>query len=122
LPNVTPGLTVVASGTDYRPAQLKAQVAAVLARVIREEAGGFGKSASSPAPSGARARLSACVQVLARGQTPRLVDVARYDGRPATVIVVPGARGNRLRVLVVGPGCSAAATDLLASTTIPSGG
>jgi hypothetical protein len=102
---------VVASGTHYRPGLLGAQVKTVLSR-----------PSELPAPSGTSSilrmtSLPSCVAHVAGTQRPRLVDLASYNGRPATVIVLP-AGTNTLRVLVVGPRCSTTVTDLLASTTL----
>lgn len=112
------GYHIVRSGTDYRSGQLGAQVRAVLPRFGGPVAPHASATFNSPAPLTA---LSSCLAHVAGNQRPRLVDVARYNGKPATVIVLP-AGANTLRVLVVGPGCSAAAKDLLASTTLHGAG
>jgi hypothetical protein len=106
---------VVASGTNYRPGQLQAQVSAVLARFGKTPAPKVGGISG---PANGLASLPGCVAHAAGGLRARLVDQARYDGKPATVIAVP-AGPDTLRVLVVGPRCSAAATDLITSTTMP---
>jgi hypothetical protein len=49
--------------------------------------------------------LAECVAHLARDVQPRLVDIARYGGQPAAVIVVPVPGAAKLHVWVVGPGC-----------------
>jgi hypothetical protein len=56
-----------------------------------------------------------------KGQQPRLVDVAQYEGRPATVVVVP-AGAHTLRALVFGQHCPAAGASPLDSTTLLSPG
>ena len=91
-----PAFTVTRSGTLYRRATLAGQVAAV--------------SAASVAGAGARpsARLLGCVLHLA-GVTPELVDRASYQGTAAYVIATTS------RVWVVGPGCSAAQPELIAT-------
>jgi hypothetical protein len=109
---------VIVSGTNYLPGQLQAQVKAVLTRFSKAPAPSPGQATALPSGVG---RLSACVLHVTGGRRARLVDQARYDGKPATVIVVP-AGANTLRVLVAGPRCSAAATDLIASATLPSPG
>ena len=115
-----PGARVVSSGTDYQPGQLKVQVSATLAR--------FGKNAmagASPGPSGA-SRASgavpprlACVSHVPGGTSPILVDQAHYQGRPATVIVVPGATSRTLRALVIAGDCTATTSHVLAIATLP---
>jgi len=107
------GYHVAASGTNYLPGRLGAQVKAVLSRPGR---------LPLPKPNGSssilrRTGLTSCVTHVTGTQRPRLVDLAHYDGRPATVIVLPSG-ANTLRVLVVGPRCSATMTDLLARTTL----
>jgi hypothetical protein len=117
----TASLRIVASGTDYQPGQLKTQVGSTLAR--------FGGKAAAPLPAGegyapstAFPGLRACVLQVAGGQYVELVDRARYEGRPAAIIVIPGARTNTLRVLVVGTPCSAGAPSPILSTLLPSRG
>jgi hypothetical protein len=106
---------LVSSGTNYRTGQLKTQVQATLARVS-------GK-APSPVPALSPATgatiLRSCLGRAVGSQRPRLVDTARYNGRPATIIVVPTAGAKTLRVTVVGPRCSARQTDLITTTIIP---
>ena len=115
-----PGARVVSSGTDYRPGQLKAQVSAALARF-----GGNAIVGPSPGPSGAgRAsgavpRMPACVSHVPGGTRAILVDQAHYQGRPATVIVVPGATSGTLRALVIAGDCTATTSHVLAIATVP---
>jgi hypothetical protein len=109
---------VVTSGTNYRASDLKTQVRATLIRF----------RGAAPAPSGGTARpvpavagVATCLAHVTGGQRPRLVDLARFEGKPATVIVLP-AGAHALRVLVTGRPCSAAGNRLLASTVVPSPG
>jgi hypothetical protein len=106
------GSAVLSSGTNYRTGQLKTQVEAALARA----------TVPSPKPShlvpGATA-LTSCLKRVARNQHPLLVDTARYNGRPATIIVLPTGSAKTRRVVVVGPDCSATQADLITTTTIP---
>jgi hypothetical protein len=128
--------TVTTSGTKYQAATLAAQVRARLA------AGGSlpgglkqAPSASAPAASAAStapaasasssalaassssgapvpAGLRGCVSRLTDGVLPRLVDRATYQGEAAYII----AGSNR--VWVVGLGCTAANTELIASVPL----
>jgi hypothetical protein len=107
---------VITSGTNYLPGQLESQVRAVLNRFSTAESG---PKASAGHAAAAGADLTSCLARVVGNQRPRLIDRARYNGRPATVIVVPTAKANTLRVLVVGTLCSTTADDLLASTTMP---
>jgi hypothetical protein len=64
------------------------------------------------------AQLSGCVQRVAAGRQPLLVDVAGYDGRPATVIVLPGGTGgSALDVWIVGSKCSVDTSDVIKRTS-----
>ena len=105
---------MLSSGTNYRTGQLKTQAAAALASV--------GGTAPNPKPShlvnGATA-LTSCLKRVAENQRPLLVDRARYNGRPATIIVLTTASAKTLRVVVVGPRCSATQTNLITTTFIP---
>jgi hypothetical protein len=112
---------VVSSGTDYQPGRLKAQVSAVLTRQGTGAAEGAGPG---PSPGNLRAspRQPACIPRVTGGKRPLLADLAKYQGRPATVIVVPAGRPGTLRVLVVAGGCTAAKSHILATTTLPAPG
>ncbi|WP_019633665.1 anti-sigma factor family protein [Actinomadura atramentaria] len=98
-----PGWRVVRSGTAYRSATLPAQVAAQLGRT----------PAGAAAPDG---RTADCVTGVAHGRAPALVDVATYDGRPATVIALAGRSGEPADIWVVAPDCSARNPHVLTHT------
>jgi hypothetical protein len=128
----------VATGLNFVPAALAAQVTAVLSQVrykVPEAAPTSGtvpspaatSQAGSSAGSSAGSRfagipltvLDGCVSRIAAGGRVLLVDVAKYQGRPATVIVVaPGASAPR-QVWVVGPACSASRGDVIAHQSMP---
>ena len=126
-PEAAPGalagvLPVVASGTRYRPGHLPAQVGAVLRRQPAP-ASSPSRARTTPAVGGARfVNLAACVDHLARGAQPLLVDLAYYDNHPAAVIVVPGPGTANLHVWVVGPDCSAQGGDVIAHVFMPAPG
>ncbi|OLB75490.1 MAG: hypothetical protein AUI14_20940 [Actinobacteria bacterium 13_2_20CM_2_71_6] len=115
------GTSVLHSGTDYTPQNL----AAALGAGSADSAGG-GKAAASgarpaaPGPQVAEsvpdsdlarldnpAALHDCLNAIValRGGQPTIVDFARYQGRPALIVVLtgPGVR----RIVVVGPECGA---------------
>ena len=78
--------TVRRSGTRYRRDTFAAQAAAVLAQpsagLLRPgKVSGLARQHQAPA-------LTGCVRTVAGAGTVRLVDQARYQGRPATIIVV----------------------------------
>lgn len=97
---------VTASGTRYQRATLTEQV--------RDRLVANGRS-RTPVPSAAAtpsAALRGCVVKLTGGAEPRLVDRANYQGEPAYVIATSA------RVWVVGPGCTAAKTELIVSVAL----
>jgi hypothetical protein len=118
------GLPVVASGTDYRPGQVRAQVSALLKRypAARRVPGSGATAAPAATPPPGFPQLAGCVRRLGAGARPRLIDVARYGSRPAAVIVLPVTGTRTLRVLVVGTGCSVRGSDLITSFTLPATG
>jgi hypothetical protein len=105
---------VTMSGTKYRQATLAEQVRSRL-----PANGGQGTSGQTvPAASATSAAvvpspaLRGCVLHLTGGVLPRLVDRATYQGEPAFVIA------SSSRVWVVGLGCTAAKTELVASVPL----
>lgn len=117
-----PQVVPQASGRDYTPA--------VLARGVDALLPGPGASPSAPradtgpATPGTAAEqalgafpagtarlldpqaLAGCLAALGGPAAPLAVDLARFNGRPAAIVVVPAATPGRLDVWVVGPGCS----------------
>jgi hypothetical protein len=68
------------------------------------------------------AQLAGCVNRVTRGVRPGkpvLVENARFQGQPATVIVASSSGGDRAWVLA--PGCSASSDHVLDTTTLPGG-
>ena len=128
-------ITAVGTGTDYTPGNLSGQVAAQLARHGRNAALA-GPDVTSPGPvqgpaaAGGSATfqgvpvpvLAGCVNRIAVCERVLLVDVARYQGAPATVIVTQPAAGGPEQIWVVGTGCSASRSDLLHHATLSTAG
>jgi hypothetical protein len=130
---VAPLRTPVTSGRDYTPATLTAGVVSLLPpRPTR--------TPSSPPPTptpppvalapnrsaetGTQAALAslhqpaalrACVTELAGTDriTPLAVDFARFQGKPAVVVVLPSKNPAKVQVWVVGPNCRKGQSDLL---------
>ena len=117
-------LTPVTSGTDFTPANLRSQVRRLLdrygtaagtaPRALHSSASAAGKGPVGGIPV---QTLQDCVSRIAGRQRVLLVDVARYEGRTATVIVT-GAPGGTEQVWVVGTGCSSTGSDLLTHVTL----
>jgi hypothetical protein len=99
------GYRTVRSGTNYTAAELGEQASAQL-----------GQAESGSRSSTADRSLTGCVRRVTQGKVPLLVDIAMFEGRPATVIVLPAADAARLDVWVVGPECSASGTALIERT------
>jgi len=118
----TEGLPLVASGTTYRAGQLPDQVAAVLKGSPAQGHASVSPAAAAGAGAAAFPHLVECVRHVAGGQRPRLVDVARYGGQPAAVIVVPVPGTATVRVSVVGPGCSTQGGDIITQFSMPAPG
>jgi hypothetical protein len=122
-------ITPVRTGTDFTPAGLSGQATSEVARYNAAFAGSGPddrSAGSNVLPGGHSATfgsipvsaLRGCVNRVAGGNLVLLVDVARYRGTPATVIVTAEAAANRpVQIWVVGTGCSASRSDVLAHTT-----
>ncbi|HEY2550511.1 MAG TPA: hypothetical protein VGI64_08030 [Streptosporangiaceae bacterium] len=65
--------------------------------------------------------LEGCVGRVAGHSAVLMVDVDSFGGKPATVIVLGAAGALGEQVWVVGPGCSAAATDVILHRVIAGG-
>ena len=99
---------LVTSRTDFLPGTLSQQLEAA----VRTAA-----NLPSQTPS---AQLEGCVSRVTKGVSPgipRLVENARFQGQPATVIVASSGSGDRAWVLA--PGCSASSDLVLDTTTLP---
>jgi hypothetical protein len=110
---------VTDSGIDYRAGSLSSEIETELNRV----------AGLNPATSyGARvlhsptAQQYACVVDVTVDVEPALVDSARYDGRPATIIALAHVGNQVGQAWVVGPACSADDTDILEHVTLPTSG
>jgi hypothetical protein len=67
-------------------------------------------------------KLMGCLTRLAAGRSILVADVARYLGRPATIVVMRSSAGaSELNVAVVRLTCSLASPEIIAQVTIPAG-
>jgi len=123
----------VRQSTDFVPAHLTSQVsAAVKAAQAKESStaqptsgapgasraqGSASASIATPNP-GTAGRLAACINLIAPGRVLLLVDLARYNMQPATVIVTARAGIMPPEVWVVGSACSAIDKDVLAHAVL----
>ncbi|GAA1526795.1 hypothetical protein GCM10009678_05350 [Actinomadura kijaniata] len=102
-----PSFGVARTGTDYRAATLGSQVNDLL---------GKGNEARLE-PRRSDARLAECVASVTGGKAPVLVDSARFEGSPATVVVLNGAKPGQWDIWVVGPNCSPRDRNVLTHVT-----
>jgi hypothetical protein len=131
-------VAVLSTGTDYNQDTVLAAVPRLLTAdapkaLANPEASDGPTRAADQSVSGASrlsdpSALAACVGALADNadtpviemSTPLVVDIAKYDHKPATVIVLPAPdRVDRLDVFVVGPTCGPADAALLHYTRAP---
>lgn len=112
-------ITPVQSGTNYRSARLTQQASSVIAAHRAQ----FSSAVPAATPNSSTITpprtLSGCVSRIAAGRTVLLVDVARFDHKPATIIVTARQGAAAAQVWVVGPGCSASARDVLTHRALP---
>jgi hypothetical protein len=71
-------------------------------------------SAGSATPgSSIASRLAGCIDLIAPGRVVLLVDLARYNDKPATVIVIAALSASPAEAWVVGSACSGSSKDIL---------
>ena len=73
---------------------------------------GANTSEKATAPSSASA-MPGCLDRIAGNRTVLLVEMARYDGKPAMIIVTAASPAHKAEVWVVAPDCSASHPDVL---------
>lgn len=127
----------VASGQDYTPTTLTPGVRRLLFGQISPQGLAAPGATGSPArtntdqavlsPDPAFARfgrpgvLTACVAELAGSPTvrPLAIDFARFQGKPAVVVVLPDIDPAKVDAWVVGPDCRPGQADLLRFQVVP---
>ena len=115
----------VVTSTNFSPDHLQAQVqtALVTARATRISAAKNDVASPYPLANGTAAgsvgQLSQCVGNIAAGRNVLLVDIAKYEQRPATIIVVGTAPDGPGTIYVVGAKCGASDKDILAQRPLP---
>jgi hypothetical protein len=139
-PEVTYGHTgalhtihAVQSSADFAPASLRTQaVDAVHAAEARHASGAQptfsaptasraqgSSSIGSAAPSaGPVTQLAGCLNLIAAARSVLLVDIAHFQHKAATIIVIAAAGSSPAEAWVVGSTCSASAKDVLAHVVL----
>jgi hypothetical protein len=114
--------TVTHSGTRYQPHAFAAQAARVLAgSATRPSRPGSQPDQPGHSPSRSDPMLTGCVIKVVgapRAGEVKLVDQARYGGRPATIIAVDATSTQPRMVYVVGSPCSASDARILAQAPL----
>jgi hypothetical protein len=64
-------------------------------------------------------KLQGCVGLIAAGRNVLLVEIAKYQGKPATIIVTEAHTSGPAEVFAVGATCSSGTRDILASQQVP---
>jgi hypothetical protein len=122
----------VQSGANFVAASLSTQatdaVHAAEARGTEATPPAFGAPGAAKAQSNTSAgaatgprsagRLSGCLNLIAAARTVLLVDIANYEHKPATLIVLAAAGASPAEAWVVGDTCSATDRDVLAHTVL----
>lgn len=115
----------VETNTNFEPATLSSQAQAEWQNERTDSLKSSQQSLTSPFASAAPAvpggagQLRGCVNRIAAGRNVLFLDIARYQGKRATIIVV-GTQASRPAVLyAVGEGCSAMNSDILAQRNLP---
>lgn len=130
-PASTKSVQTVDSDMNFTAANFGAQAdAAVRGAKLRGTLGAqanTGPAPTSPANSSNSAnrssaptesQLASCLDGVAGNQTVLLVDQAKYDGKPATIIVTAQTATRDSEVWAVGPACSASHPDVLDHLTL----
>jgi hypothetical protein len=110
---------VINSGTDYQTAKLSTQISAELGQGVANGPNRSSGAMSLHAPS---TQQYGCVMDVTGDIEPAMVDSARYNGHPATIIALAHVGNQVSQAWVVGPACSADNTDILAHVTLPTSG
>jgi len=92
---------------------------ATLKRQVEHELRTASPTAGSVTAPPVTPRLRECVQNLTHGASLVRVESARFQGKPATLVVA--RTGPDDTAWIAGPDCSATSRDILATTTIPAG-
>ena len=126
-------IQVVTSDTNFVPAALADQAtdavrAARLKGVhsVPVQHAATGPSASSSAAAGnfstraglSNSQLEGCLDKVAPGRSVLLVEVAKFKGSDATIIVTAASGSHDAEAWVVGPACSASSRDVLDHVTL----
>ena len=117
-------IRAVESHTNFVAAHLRSEAVSAVHTAEAREAFAAQPSASTaalltgiaadPAAGGPSARrLAGCIGLIAPGQTVLLIDIGRYQGKPAAVIVTASTVVSEAEAWVVGSSCSGTTREVL---------
>lgn len=119
----TKTVPTVHADTNFVPSKLGVQAAAAVQAARLRDATGTQKASHAPAarPTGTAANssgvasssLTGCINALAPGQSVVLVELAKFESKPATIIVTAATSSRSAEVWVVSDSCSASHSDVL---------
>jgi hypothetical protein len=126
-------ITPVSTGMNFTPGRLSAQAASAVAKYGSggTTAGPMGSATHAPLAATGRpatfaklavSALQGCVNRIAAGDLVVLVEVARFQSSPATIIVTEATQSAPRQVWVVGTGCSASRSDVLRESALSTAG
>jgi hypothetical protein len=110
---------VINSGIDYQFATLSSQIKGELGHAT---ALGPARSSGAKFLQAPSTQQYACVMDVTGDIEPAMVDSARYNGSPATIIALAHVGNQLSQAWVVGPSCSADNPDILKHVTLPTSG
>jgi hypothetical protein len=110
---------VINSGIDYQFATLGSQIKAELGHAT---ALGPARSSGAKFLHAPSTQQYACVMDVTGDIEPAMVDSARYNGSPATIIALAHVGNQVSQAWVVGPSCSADNPDILTYVKLPTAG
>ena len=110
---------VINSDIDYQFATLSSQIKDELGHAT---ALGPARSSGAKFLQAPSTQQYACVMDVTGDIEPAMVDSARYNGRPATIIALAHVGNQLSQAWVVGPSCSADNPDILKHVTLPTSG
>jgi hypothetical protein len=124
-------LKTVHTNTNFLRATLGQQAVEALGQARLSGAVPGERANNSPAPSASAAKatdgiaksspdaqLTGCVDRIAAGKAVLLVERAKFEGQPATIIVIASVTPGTGEVWVVSPSCSASDTNVLDHLTV----
>jgi hypothetical protein len=130
-PTSTKSVQMVDSNTNFTKANFGAEAdAAVRGAKLRGTLGGQANAGPAPtsranSPNGASgssapgvSQQASCLDGVAGNRTVLLMDQAKFDGKPATIIVTAQTAAHDSEVWAVGPSCSASHPDVLDHLTL----